>query len=53
MSKQKGFYAEFVGPKKQVVYLQSYYFQGGKWYPLQIAAYNKLGGKNGKRRKSS
>lgn len=45
MNKPKGFYATLSGPKKKVIYLQPYFYQGGKWY--------KLGGKKNERRKSA
>ena len=46
MEKRKALYA-IIEPfkKKKVVYLQPYFYQGGKWY--------KLGGKKNERRKSA
>lgn len=46
MEKRKALYAT-IEPfkKKKVLYLQPYYYQGGKWY--------KLGGKKNERRKSA
>lgn len=46
MEKRKGFYAELNAGKKKVIYLQPYFYQGGKWF--------KLGGKtNAKDKKKS
>lgn len=45
MAKPKGIYAELSTGKKKVIYLQPYYYQGGKWH--------KLGGKKNARRKSA
>lgn len=31
MEKRKGLYAELSGGKRKVIYLQAYFYQGGKW----------------------
>lgn len=43
MKNKKGFYAEFSAGKKKVIYLQPYFYQGGKWF--------KLGGKKNEKGK--
>jgi len=35
MKNKKGFYAELSQPKKKVIYLQSYFYQGGKWFKVK------------------
>ena len=33
--KRKALYGTITGPKREVKYLQPYYFQGGKWHKLK------------------
>lgn len=35
MKNKKGFYAELTGAKKKVIYLQAYFYQGGKWHKVR------------------
>lgn len=48
MEKRKALYATLTPfKKKKVIYLDTFFYQGGKWYPLI------KGGQNVKRRKSA
>lgn len=40
--KRKPFYAEVSGIKREVKYLQPYYYQGGKWHKLKTVRRRKL-----------
>lgn len=45
MEKRKALYATLTFHKKKIIYLQPYFYQGGKWF--------KLGGKKNGREKSA
>lgn len=48
--KKKGFYAELSAGKRKVIYLQPYYFQGGRWFKLKPGV---IGERNAKTKKKS